>query len=63
MPARYRPRLDSLEERCLLSVFIREYNLPQQGTDVALAIAAGPDGNLWFTEDKKKGTQLLCRKP
>ena len=40
-----RPRLDALEDRCLLS--ITEFPTP---TSNALPnwITAGPDGNLWF---------------
>jgi streptogramin lyase len=51
MLARYRPRIDSLEDRCLLSLGITEYNLPTRNGD-PLGITAGPDGNLWFTEEQ-----------
>ncbi|HEV3083680.1 MAG TPA: DUF4214 domain-containing protein [Gemmataceae bacterium] len=57
MPARYRPRLDSLEERCLLSVGIVEYNLPSQYS-YPFGITAGPDGNLWFTEGRVGGYKI-----
>ena len=44
---RARPRLEGLEDRCLLS--ITEFPVPTAGAD-PWAIATGPDGNLWFTE-------------
>ena len=40
-------RLEGLEDRCLLS--ITEFPLPTSGGDQPFEIAAGPDGNLWFT--------------
>jgi len=43
-----RPRLEGLEDRCLLSPTITEFNVP---TDLGLtSITAGPDGNLWFSD-------------
>src|SRR5947209_12308 len=44
---RARPRLEGLEDRCLLS--ITEYPVPTTNA-VPSVITAGPDGNLWFTE-------------
>jgi streptogramin lyase len=55
----HRPSLEILEDRCLLSGLINEFPvpLPQSGPPSypnnlsgLLRIAAGPDGNLWFTE-------------
>jgi streptogramin lyase len=45
---RARPRLEGLEDRCLLS--ITEYPVPTAGAG-PMYIARGPDGNLWFTEN------------
>src|SRR5215469_4527719 len=42
---RARPRLEGLEDRCLLSPTITEFPVP-----AAYWITAGPDGNLWFTD-------------
>jgi streptogramin lyase len=44
---RAQPRLEGLEDRCLLS--ITEFPVPTPGA-MPWSIAAGPDGNLWFTE-------------
>ena len=44
---RARFRLEGLEDRCLLS--ITEFPIPTGGSQ-PLEIAAGSDGNLWFTE-------------
>ncbi len=44
---RARPRLEGLEDRCLLSVSSTEYPTP---TGNPYGITAGPDGNLWFTD-------------
>jgi hypothetical protein len=44
---RARPRLEGLEDRCLLS--ITEYPTPTAGAN-PYSITAGPAGNLWFTE-------------
>ena len=44
---RARPRLEGLEDRCLLSII--EYPTPTVGSS-PYGIATGPDGNLWFTE-------------
>ena len=46
---RVRPRLEGLEDRCLLSVSITEFPAPTASSQ-PFWIAAGPDGNLWFTE-------------
>jgi hypothetical protein len=46
---RTRPRLEGLEDRCLLSPTVTEFPLPVGGKDPS-GIATGPDGNLWFTE-------------
>jgi hypothetical protein len=46
---RARPRLEGLEDRCLLSATITELATPTAGANPA-GITAGPDGNLWFTE-------------
>ena len=47
-PDRARPRLEGLEDRCLLSVTITEFTLPTANANPGW-ITAGPDGNLWFT--------------
>jgi len=44
---RARFQLEGLEDRCLLS--ITEFPLPSPNNGLA-SIAAGPDGNLWFTD-------------
>jgi hypothetical protein len=44
-----RPRLEGLEDRCLLSVTITEFIVPTANAN-PLYITAGPDGNLWFTD-------------
>src|SRR5260370_29293335 len=48
--ARARPRLEGLEDRCLLSTTITEFPVPNSNA-APLFITAGPDGNLWFTEN------------
>jgi streptogramin lyase len=47
---RLRPRLEGLEDRCLLSPTITEFPLPTPTSADPWMIATGPDGNLWFTE-------------
>src|SRR5262245_22580212 len=47
---RARPRLEGLEDRCLLSNTITEYPVPTASAGVR-GLTAGPDGNLWFTEN------------
>src|SRR6516162_1072148 len=42
-----RPRLEGLEDRCLLS--ITEFSVPTPNA-TPWSIATGPDDNLWFTE-------------
>jgi streptogramin lyase len=44
---RARPRIEGLEDRCLLS--ISEFPVPTPGA-TPWSIASCPDGNLWFTE-------------
>jgi streptogramin lyase len=44
-----RPRLEGLEDRCLLS--ITEFPIPTASAD-PWGIVTGPDGNLWFAESK-----------
>jgi len=46
---RARPRLEGLEDRCLLSPTITEFHVPATGAG-PYDITAGPDGNLWFTD-------------
>jgi streptogramin lyase len=47
---RVRPRLEGLEDRCLLSPTITEFPVPSAG-DCPYGITAGSDGNLWFSEE------------
>src|SRR5690348_6283861 len=47
---RARPRLEGLEDRCLLSANITEFPVPTTNANLSHGITAGPDGNLWFTE-------------
>jgi virginiamycin B lyase len=42
------PRLEGLEDRCLLSPTITEFSIPSKNSPNS--ITAGPDGNLWFAE-------------
>src|SRR5262249_39647881 len=44
----YRPALEKLEDRCLLS--FNEFPIPTPASDPN-GITTGPDGNLWFCED------------
>jgi len=46
----YRPRLEALEERCQLAVTITEFSSGLSANSSPQYIAAGQDGNLWFTE-------------
>jgi virginiamycin B lyase len=46
---RFRPQVESLEQRALFAVSITEYALPTAQSG-AIDIAAGPDGNLWVAE-------------
>ena len=43
------PAIEGLEDRRLLSISVTEFTIPTANSDPT-AIAAGPDGNLWFTE-------------
>src|SRR5437588_3672306 len=45
-----RPRFETLEDRTLLSVSINEFMVPTAGS-FPRGITAGPDGNIWFTEE------------
>jgi virginiamycin B lyase len=47
---RTRPRLELLEDRCLLSPTITEFPTPTASAN-PWGITAGPDGNLWFAEN------------
>jgi streptogramin lyase len=46
----FRPGLESLEDRALLSGGITEFPIPTPGSG-PVGITLGPDGNLWFTEN------------
>jgi streptogramin lyase len=46
---RARPRLEGLEDRCVLSPAISEFPIPT-APSAPWGIATGPDGNLWFAE-------------
>ena len=50
-----RPRLEVMEDRCLLSGIsgYTEYSVPSGNT--AWYITTGPDGNLWFTDQQTSG--------
>src|SRR5262245_50737071 len=45
----FRPRVEGLEDRCLLSYAINEFPLPTPNSGPNV-IVAGPDGNVWFME-------------
>src|SRR5262249_37919440 len=45
----FRPRVEGLEDRCLLSYTINEFALPTPDSQPN-TIVAGPDGNVWFME-------------
>jgi len=47
---RARFRLEGLEDRCLLSGISSITEFPVEGSSDFRGIAAGPDGNLWFTD-------------
>jgi streptogramin lyase len=49
---RARPRLEGLEDRCLLSPTITEFPVPNAYPQ---GITAGPDGNLWFMDANNIG--------
>jgi streptogramin lyase len=44
-----RVQVETLELRCLLAVTIGTFPVPTTDADV-IGITAGPDGNVWFTE-------------
>jgi streptogramin lyase len=46
----YRPRVEALEGRCLPSAGVTDFPVPTPGSG-PVGITAGPDGNLWFTEN------------
>jgi streptogramin lyase len=48
--ARLRPRLDLLEDRCLLTAGLTAFDLPMPPR-APFGLTAGSDGNLWFTEN------------
>jgi hypothetical protein len=50
----HRPGVERLEARCLLAVSIIEFPLPNPDSNPG-AITAGPDGNVWFTENTRIG--------
>jgi streptogramin lyase len=45
----FRPELEPLERRELLTAAITEYAIPTSNSG-ALDITRGPDGNMWFVE-------------
>jgi virginiamycin B lyase len=45
----FRPRLEGLEDRCLLSYAINEFPVPAPAS-APNRIHAGPDGNVWFLD-------------
>ena len=45
-----RPRVELLEDRCVPSTTVAEFPVLTAGGS-PVGIAAGPDGNLWFTEN------------
>src|SRR5882762_5839851 len=46
------PRLETLEERCQPTVTITEFSSGPSANSSPQYIAAGQDGNLWFTEGR-----------
>ena len=55
---RARPRLEGLEDRCLLSPAITEFPVPTANSG-PVGITAGPDGNLWFTEKRRNKIGMI----
>src|SRR5262249_39870179 len=51
-PVRCRPRVEALEDRLAPSATILEYPIPTPNTRPDF-IAAGPNGNVWFTETNR----------
>src|SRR5207247_5860021 len=49
-PVRFLPWLEALEERCQPAVTITEFSSGLSANSFPQYIAAGQDGNLWFTE-------------
>jgi len=49
----FRPRLETLEDRRLLAVTIHDFVVPTANSE-PFGIVAGPDGNIWFTEQGGK---------
>ena len=47
---RARPRLEGLEDRCLLSGISGVTDFPLPSGSGGVGITAGPDGNLWFAD-------------
>src|SRR3954463_8434998 len=47
---RARPRLEGLEDRCLLSITITEFPVPTPNAGLYYGITSDPEGNVWFTE-------------
>jgi virginiamycin B lyase len=58
---RARPRLEGLEDRCLLSPTITEFPVP--GKAGPNQVAAGPDGNLWFTAGAIESSAIVTINP
>src|SRR6516225_6858587 len=54
---RRRLALEALEDRCLLSNVITQFDIPAEfpPANAAAAITAGPDGDLWFTAGRSVG--------
>src|SRR5437660_8705471 len=45
-----RPRLEALEDRCLLAGGLTQFPIPTPGSG-PVAITPGPDGNMWYSEN------------
>jgi virginiamycin B lyase len=56
----HRPRVEALEDRCLLSYTINEFSLPTANSQPNF-IAAGPDGNVWFAEINRNSLGRITR--
>jgi streptogramin lyase len=57
----FRPRLEELEDRRLLSVTLHDFPVPVQSSNVGgvAGITAGPDGNLWFANIGDPGIGMI----